>query len=121
MGQARGFVGKGSETSTCPSEDYCESNGSGDQSGVCQARLAPGEACVDAGSSSENRCIDGALCRVGHCFAIMVVKEGQSCDGDIVVCEEGMRCDQGFECDTPFTCREGVCRNASFCSTPPGP
>lgn len=224
VGQACGFGGKGSEISTCPSEDYCESNASGDDEGsVCQARLAPGEACVDPGFSSENRCIDGALCRVGHCFAIMVVKEGQSCDGDVVVCEEGMLCDQatcrkpttdvpeggscavdrcapplfcdsrhsvcaarhelgdacapnrwcsptstcsaegvcvalpgegaqcnpgpercasglicgdftcirlvgdgapcpkGFGCDTPFTCRDGVCRNASFCSTPPGP
>ncbi|MEP7123758.1 MAG: hypothetical protein ABJE95_22710 [Byssovorax sp.] len=223
VGQACGFVGKGGDRSTCPSEDYCDANTSGDKSGVCQARLAPGDACFDPGFSSENRCIDGALCRVGHCVAILVGKEGQSCDGDVVVCEEGMVCDQstcrkpttevheggscavnrcapplfcdsrysvcaarhepggacapnrlcspdatcsaegvcvalpgegaqcnpgpercasglicgdftcvrlvgdgapcpkGFECDTPFACREGVCRTASFCSTPPKP
>jgi hypothetical protein len=222
VGQVCGFVGKGSDRSSCPREDYCDANTSGDGSGVCQARLAPGQACVDH-IGSENRCIDGALCRVGHCVAIMVVKEGQSCNGDVVVCEEGLVCDQatcrkpttdvpeggscavnrcapplfcntrysvcavrhelgdacepnrlcsptancnaegvcvdlpgegaqcnpgpercasglicgtftcvrllgegapcpqGFECDTPFTCREGVCRNAGFCSTPPGP
>ncbi len=219
VGQTCYFEGKGGDRSSCPREDYCDANTSGKQHGVCQARLTPGDACDDFGPISENRCVDGALCRVGHCVAIRTVEEGQSCDADVVICEEGMVCDQskcrkpttvfqeggscaidrcapplfcdstsrcaalhvpgaacvptrlcspdaactaegacvalpgeggqcnpgpercasglmcadftcvrllgdgvpcprGFECDTPFTCRDGVCRDASFCSMP---
>jgi hypothetical protein len=123
VGRACDFVGKGGDRSTCPGEDYCERSASeDDHGGVCQARLAPGDACVYS-IGSENWCIDGALCRVGHCVAIRVVKEGQSCDGDVVVCEEGMACDHSM-CRKPTTefhegasCAINRCAPPLFCET----
>ena len=87
---------------TCEPNRLCSRDSMCSAEGVCGTLPGEGATC----NPGPVLCAPGMICGTFTCIGL--VGDGAPCPG-------------GYECDTPFTCREGVCRSAGFCSTPPGP